>query len=174
MTLGRVKCKDCDAIFVHKDVEFSNKSFRFFGQREVMPSFRSADEPLPNFLSHGDSGAFVYSIENNAPLVLKCVGMAIAVTSYGSCLMTPIDSVLAALGLPNNCLLKFSNHAVLDTTNRREMESEVLKLLQNMNQRLTSIEQNISDSAELAGRVSRVERILDVEKTWYNTLCSIS
>jgi hypothetical protein len=181
LTLGRIKCKDNDAIFVHEDVKFSNKMCKFFGQREVLPlhlgTCAATDERTPAFVSHGDSGAFIYSIECNTPLVLKCVGMVIAVTSYGSCLMTPIDNVFSALGLPNSCLLKFSDNAMLDTTNQQQTEREerVLQLLQNMDERLTTIEQNTSQTAELADRVSRVERILGVERNenWYRALCSI-
>lgn len=47
------------------------------------------------FFEPGDSGALVFVIEENQHL--KCLGMAVGYTSYGSCITSPIGSVLEAL-----------------------------------------------------------------------------
>ena len=54
------------------------------------------DSQTPFFLP-GDSGALVYTFSNSREKSFKCVGMAVGFTSYGSCIITPIDSVLEAI-----------------------------------------------------------------------------
>lgn len=71
-----------------------SKTFEMYNQHEI--------ESVGNkiFFQEGDSGAFVYMLCDNNPEDLRCIGMAIGITSYRSCIMTPILNVLQELGLP--------------------------------------------------------------------------
>ncbi|XP_062606568.1 uncharacterized protein LOC134268345 [Saccostrea cucullata] len=190
LTLGRLRSMESHAFIVNEDVKFSNNICKFYHQMEVIPlAFQEnfAVKSLPPFISHGDSGSFVFMIVNNSPLVLKCVGLAIAVTSYGSCLMTPIDKVLSALGLPSDCLMKLNPSETLDSTSNGQSgvsEETLTRLLErmqlNISEELASLEQNInSRTAELAGRVSMIEQEMEEQRKehrilpWFNSLCSI-
>ena len=72
----------------------STAKFKMFYQQEI-----SSITPGP-FFKIGDSGAFVFLLKDNEGKELECIGMAIGVTSYNSCVMTPIDAVLNKLQLP--------------------------------------------------------------------------
>lgn len=72
--------------------------FTMYHQREVL---NIGDR---NFFELGDSGALVFMLFDNKRS--KCVGMAIGKTSYGSCIITPIASVLDSLGLKPPLKLK--------------------------------------------------------------------
>lgn len=71
-----------------------SKTFEMYNQHEI--------ESVGNkiFFQEGDSGAFVYMLCDNNPEDLRCIGMAIGITSYRSCIMTPIINVMQELGLP--------------------------------------------------------------------------
>ncbi|XP_062615596.1 uncharacterized protein LOC134277293 isoform X2 [Saccostrea cucullata] len=92
------------------DILNEDGSFRFtlHNQTEILP-ISVYNQP---FLKSGDSGAFVFAVENRRPLELKCIGMAVASTSFGSCIMTPINPIFKALDLPQNCLSCYRNQSV--------------------------------------------------------------
>ncbi|XP_062569478.1 uncharacterized protein LOC134231532 [Saccostrea cucullata] len=52
-----------------------------------------------NFFEVGDSGSLVFYIQDDT---LCCIGMAIGLTTRGTCLVTPIENILKSLGLPVN------------------------------------------------------------------------
>jgi hypothetical protein len=116
-----------------------NDSFkiRFFGQLEVLPRIdpTQPSDSIQAFVSSGDSGALVFAIHNENPIVLKCIGMVVAKTSYGSCLMTPIDKVLDALDLPYNCLSKFS----IPSSSQDPDSDRVQAMLMSITQQLTAM-----------------------------------
>ncbi|XP_048749724.2 uncharacterized protein LOC125661672 isoform X2 [Ostrea edulis] len=170
LTLGSLKMgRSCANIIDDCGVKIDNSFVvRYFGQLEVLPRIDPThpSDSRQAFASSGDSGALVFAIHNENPIVLKCIGIVVAKTSYGSCLMTPIDKVLDALDLPYNCLSKFSipsNNQDSDSENLRSMftiitqrltdmhstmatKSDVESLkndLQNFNDRLTIAESNI-------------------------------
>lgn len=62
-----------------------------FNQIEV----RSYRDPEPFFLL-GDSGSLVFIRIDDE---LRCIGLAIGLTNYHSCIVTPIDKVLESLQL---------------------------------------------------------------------------
>lgn len=135
--------------------------FKMFKQIEIYPQ----DEDSP-FLRKGDSGAFIFMITNNVPLVLKCVGMAIAVTSYGSCLMTPIDDILNAFDLSPNNLSKFtptitgpSHDSTLFETFRKSMMTDFKKLLSN------HLDQTMAKLASKEDVQKIDERLVTLEKS---------
>ncbi|XP_061180849.1 uncharacterized protein LOC133189516 [Saccostrea echinata] len=191
LTLGRLRSMETHAFIVNKDVKFSDNVCKFYHQMEVIPLVYPSDnftvKSFPPFITHGDSGSFVFMIVHNSPVILKCVGLAVAVTSYGSCLMTPVDKVLSALGLPSDCLMKFNpSEAAFNTSNGQGGVSEetLTRLLQrmqsNISQELAALEDNInSRTAELAGRVSMIEQEMEEQRkesrilSWFNSLCSI-
>ena len=65
----------------------------FLGQLEIVPSSKSA-----KFFDLGDSGSLVFMVLNEAELY--CIGLAVGCTSYGSCIVTPIEHVFKELMLP--------------------------------------------------------------------------
>ena len=76
---------------LHGKVE--NQSAELYNQLEIIPDVDSA-----KFFDPGDSGALVFMHLNDQDLY--CVGLAVGCTSYGSCVVTPIESVFQELGLP--------------------------------------------------------------------------
>ena len=72
------------------------KKFKMFYQQEIKSS-----SSYP-FFEAGDSGALVFMLNDPEGNDLHCIGIAIGVTSYQSCIMTPIDAVLSKLQLPGN------------------------------------------------------------------------
>lgn len=63
-------------------------------RREELPSFE--------FFLPGDSGALILAAgQDNC---LGCLGMAVGYTSYGSCIATPIESILDSLGVRQSFL----------------------------------------------------------------------
>ncbi|XP_062600407.1 uncharacterized protein LOC134262045 [Saccostrea cucullata] len=113
LTVGYAHCINVHAAIINdKEIEFEFGNFKVHGQIEVLPVQRpdKENEAANNkFAINGDSGSLVFMIEEDMPPVLKCVGMVTAVTTYGSCLVTPIDHVLLDLGLPLNAFCKFGN-----------------------------------------------------------------
>jgi hypothetical protein len=143
---------DCD---VNIDECFK---IRLFGQLEVLPRIdpMQPSDTRQAFVSSGDSGALVFAIHNDNPIVLKCIGMVVAKTSYGSCLMTPIDKVLDALDLPYNCLSKFSI-----PSSSQDPESESVRgLLMSITQQLTVMH---STMATMATKTENMATKSDVE-----------
>ena len=69
-----------------------SQSPELYNQLEVIPDGDSA-----KFFDLGDSGALVFMHLNDQDLY--CVGLAVGCTSYGSCIVTPIESVFKELGL---------------------------------------------------------------------------
>lgn len=67
----------------------------FFNQLEVSSS------PAIRFFDQGDSGALAFLAPSGSDVDLLCIGMAIGCTSYGTCVVTPIEAVLDALQLPH-------------------------------------------------------------------------
>ncbi|XP_062607835.1 uncharacterized protein LOC134269648 [Saccostrea cucullata] len=110
LTIGSLKIGRSSARIHDYEVEVGNNfSTTLYKQMEVIPQYdlsQTSDSREP-FLDYGDSGSFVYFISQENPVVLKCIGLAVAKTSHGTCLMTPIDKVFEALDLPFNCLSKF-------------------------------------------------------------------
>ena len=74
----------------------STVKFMMFNQQEIFSSSPGL------FFKAGDSGAFVFMMNDSEGKDLHCIGMAIGSTSYNSCIMTPIDAVLEKLQLPAN------------------------------------------------------------------------
>lgn len=125
MTHGFLKIGRSSAKLSEYDVMVSNNRIsHLYGMLEVLPVLdptQPSDSYEP-FVSTGDSGALVFALTSENPTVLKCIGMVVALTSYGSCLMTPIHEIFDALGLEYNCFSKFdtlelkkSNHATHET-----------------------------------------------------------
>ena len=87
----------------------STVKFKMFNQQEILST-----SPGP-FFKVGDSGAFVFMLNDTEGKNIQCIGMAIGVTSYNSCIMTPIDAVLDKLQLPAN-LKSFALPVYSDTS----------------------------------------------------------
>ncbi|XP_048749809.2 uncharacterized protein LOC125661715 [Ostrea edulis] len=144
LTIGSLRMgRSCAHIMDECDVNIDGSfNIQLFGQLEVLPRIdptQPSDSRQP-FVSDGDSGALVFAIYNDNPMVLKCIGMVVARTSYGSCLMTPIDKVLDALGLPYNCFSKFSI-----PTNNQDSDSESLRsMITSITQQLTAMQSTIT------------------------------
>ena len=64
-----------------------------FNQLEIIPVSDST-----KFFDQGDSGALVFMHLNDQDLY--CIGLAVGCTSYGSCIVTPIEHVFNELKLP--------------------------------------------------------------------------
>ena len=84
-----------------QDMTVSNR-FRMFGQYEI---YSTCNEP---FAKPGDSGSLVFMLRDNNEYDLVCIGMVIGTSTHGSCIATPIESVLRALNLPLS-LTRFEN-----------------------------------------------------------------
>ena len=67
--------------------------FEFYNQIEVVPFTESM-----KFFDLGDSGSLLFMLLNDNELY--CVGLAIGCTSYGSCIVTPIEYFFKKLQLP--------------------------------------------------------------------------
>ena len=64
----------------------------FFNQLEIV-----TNSGLAKFFDLGDSGALVFMPLND--LDWYCIGLAVGCTSYGSCIVTPIEYVFESLQL---------------------------------------------------------------------------
>lgn len=148
LTIGSLKIGRSNAQIIQDlDVNVDNSfRIRVYNQLEVIPRIdpsQPSDSPQA-FLTNGDSGAFVYAITNENPLVLKCIGMAIAKTSYGSCLLTPIDKIFDALDLPYNCLSTFN---FPESRSIRDSDS-LTNMLAMISQQLTEVKSTMAVNSQ--------------------------
>ncbi|XP_062605674.1 uncharacterized protein LOC134267491 [Saccostrea cucullata] len=175
MTIGSLKIGNCCANVshydVHYDVHTTNNmadSITLCKQMEVLPHFdpSQTSDSWDSFLDYGDSGSFVFFISQEDPLILKCIGLAVAKTSYGSCLMTPIDKVLDALDLPHNCLSKFTPNV-----SHEETKADILSILNDLSRKIATkddIEKLENEMHKINERLSATESeviMLITEKT---------
>ena len=82
-------------------MEYEGGRIQFFDQSKIRLFGASTV-----FFDLGDSGALVFMPLNDDD-ELHCVGQAIGRTTYYSCLVTPIETVLQELGLDENSFLCF-------------------------------------------------------------------
>lgn len=101
-----VKCGAVTGL-THGHLALDGSIFRMENQEMQMPGIAAQRsprivmyrqylvEPLANhsFFEMGDSGSLVFMHEGRS---LKCIGMAIGNTSYGGCIVTPIEAILEA------------------------------------------------------------------------------
>ncbi|XP_048749793.2 uncharacterized protein LOC125661707 [Ostrea edulis] len=143
LKIGRSSAQIIDDVDMNVDNSFR---IRVFGQLEVIPRIDPSQPPDTTqcFLNDGDSGAIVFAITSETPLVLKCIGMAIAKTSYGSCLLTPIDKIFDELNIPYNSLSTFSvPRGVLDN------DSDGLRnLISMISQQLTEVKSTMDANVQ--------------------------
>lgn len=165
ITLGSLKIGTTSAQMIDDfDVNVDN-SFRIkvFGQLEVIPRIDPSQPSGPHqaFLSDGDSGAFVFIITNENPLVLKCIGMAIAKTSYGSCLLTPINKIFDKLGLPYDCLSNFTvQKGVLDNDSD-SLRNMMLMISQQLMEVKTTMNVNVQETKKDREEMKEMKTKLD-------------
>ncbi|XP_062590219.1 uncharacterized protein LOC134251817 [Saccostrea cucullata] len=152
LTIGSLKIGNSCARILYYDIQVGNYfSTTFYKQMEVIPQldYSQTSESREPFLDNGDSGSFVYLIAHPEPVVLKCIGLAFAKTSHGTCLMTPIDKVFEALGLPFNCLSKFAKE---DT--QRGNISDILSKLEDISNKMATKE----DFKKMNGEISSMKQ----------------
>jgi hypothetical protein len=164
LTIGSLKYENSCARPVHQDVNVGN-NFRstFYNQFEVIPKIDSSlpSETKQLFLDKGDSGALIFIIKNNNPPVLKCIGMAVACTSYGSGIVTPIESIFQTLQLPQNCLSKFEAQIEGEDSRIESILREIRLGFLTMSHRISEVE---SSTAALGNEMRHVtERLASVE-----------
>jgi hypothetical protein len=84
-----------DGVYV-KDFEgcYGNSTMELYNQLEIS----STSETKTKFFDLGDSGCLVFLSREGHDLV--CIGVGVGCTSYGSCVVTPIDVALDALSFP--------------------------------------------------------------------------
>jgi hypothetical protein len=179
ITLGSLKIGRSSAqIIDDADVNVDNSfRIRVFGQLEVIPRIDPShpSDTTQCFLHDGDSGAIVFAITNENPLVLKCIGMAIAKTSYGSCLLTPIDKIFDQLKLPYKSLSTFSAPKGTldnDSDNLQKLMSRISLQLEEMKSKMdtntqqinevkstmeTNIQETKKDSEEIKGELGKID-----------------
>jgi hypothetical protein len=161
LTLGSLRMgRSCAQIIDERDVTIEGSfSVTLFKQLEVLPRIDPSQpsDSRQAFVSSGDSGALVFAIHNENPMILKCIGMVVASTSYGSCLMTPIDKVLDALNLPYNCLSKFPiPRSSLDS------DSESLRdVLTSITQQLTAMTSTMATKSDVESLKQDLEKFND-------------
>ncbi|XP_062578852.1 uncharacterized protein LOC134240788 [Saccostrea cucullata] len=83
-------------------IRFLNESLGLPDQINIVSMYNQIEiQSLPHgaFFEVGDSGAFVFCI--NPDKTLSCLGMAIGLTTRGSCLVTPMVRILDSFGLPH-------------------------------------------------------------------------
>lgn len=163
----------------------------FFNQFEVLPQMLPSvvSDTQEPFLTNGDSGAFIFVVKNDDPLLFKAIGMAIAVTSYGSCIMTPIHPVLNSFNLSSDSLLKFESREQNDSQNititnlQNALENMQLNIIRRMgefqdkltsdmaasnttmNRRLDSVDSKLDDfNQRLTQTEENVKKISQAEK----------
>jgi hypothetical protein len=134
--------------------------FQMYKQIEILP--KDGNSP---FLMKGDSGAFVFMITNNEPLVLKCIGMAIAVTSYGSCIMTPIGDVLNALNLPQDSLSKFTPTITGPSYDSSQLETLKKSIMNDFEKLLSGLDKTMATLASKEDVQKIDQRLTALEKT---------
>lgn len=165
ITLGSLKIGTSSAQIIDDfDVTVDN-SFRIkvYGQLEVIPRIDPSQECGPHqaFLNDGDSGAFVFIIANENPLVLKCIGMAIAKTSHGSCLLTPINKIFDKLGLPYDCLSNFTvQRGVLDNDSDI-LRNMMLKISEQLMEVKTTMDTNVQETKKDREKMEEMNTKLD-------------
>ncbi|XP_062577094.1 uncharacterized protein LOC134238966 [Saccostrea cucullata] len=162
LTSGRIKFTE--SIFRSVSTTLSDKSnVTFRGQIEIMPDIDPTvdSNDRPPFLSSGDSGSFVFMVTRKNPLVLKCIGMAISLTSFGTCFVTPIVPILEALELPLDCLAKFRDLPEEEV----DIRSFLVSIKSDVNQIRSEINTNLNDiKSQLASQDQKIRR-LDSERT---------
>ncbi|XP_062568508.1 uncharacterized protein LOC134230690 [Saccostrea cucullata] len=136
LTIGRLR-KGNSAARVRNNIEVtidSSSDFTpvFYNQFEVLPQILPSviSEAHTPFLINGDSGALIFVVKSDNPLILKAIGMAVAVTSYDSCLMTPIHNVLNSLNISTDKVFKFESRAEANSQGITIKDLE--KVLQNV------------------------------------------
>ncbi|XP_061180562.1 uncharacterized protein LOC133189170 [Saccostrea echinata] len=165
ITLGWLRTgRSCAQIIDDYDIDIDGLfRIRLFGQLEVLPRIdpsQSSDSHQP-FVRSGDSGALVFSICNDNPIVLKCIGIVVAMTSYGACLMTPIDKVLDALDLKYDCFSKFSVPSSSQQTDSEDLRS----LLWSITQQLTVVQSNMATKGDIQNTNANIGNLKsDLEK----------
>jgi hypothetical protein len=137
----------------HPKIDDLSDSITLHHQYEIKPL--SKETP---FLKRGDSGSLIFVLNNTSPVELICVGLAVAATTHGSCIMTPIHSVLKALKLPENSLSVFENSSGFEYVTY----SALNELLNNQTEMLKNIlQENTENIKTEIGKLS--ERIKTVE-----------
>ncbi|XP_062608453.1 uncharacterized protein LOC134270277 [Saccostrea cucullata] len=103
------------------------------------------------FFDLGDSGSFVFCI--NQDETLSCIGMAIALTSRGTCLVTPIENVLKSLKLPvsNNCIIPVE----VRLSSSAKPSTDTMTILNAISQMKSDFDKQQKDSEK---------RLIDIEK----------
>ncbi|XP_061165647.1 uncharacterized protein LOC133174551 [Saccostrea echinata] len=155
ITLGSLRIGRSCAQIINDCEVILNKicPIRLFGQLEVIPRIDPSQpsDSSEAFLSEGDSGALVFVIARENPVILKCIGIAVAKTSYGACLMTPIDKVFDALGLSYNCFTKFST-----PNSYKETDEEGLQdVLASITQKLTDMHSNMATKQDISNMATK-------------------
>ncbi|XP_061195645.1 uncharacterized protein LOC133203864 [Saccostrea echinata] len=94
-TIGQLYVESVHVRIMNESMSFPNTNYCavMCNQIEIQ------NMPQGEFFSLGDSGSFVFCI--NPDKTLSCIGMAIGLSARGTCLVTPIDSILQSFGLPS-------------------------------------------------------------------------
>ncbi|XP_056001971.1 uncharacterized protein LOC125662195 [Ostrea edulis] len=167
LTRGHVHFENAEAVIEKSSVVLYEKRYTLRGQIEVKPY------GCTDFISDGDSGSFVFLIVNGNPPVLKCVGLAVARTDHGTCLMTPIENVLSRFNLTIDQLTKFENNS-----EEEDILSKMFrKMTEDMNNQFVATNENVSEIevrvnenvSEIRNSVARMEnRLHEVENIVFN------
>ncbi|XP_061185256.1 uncharacterized protein LOC133193326 [Saccostrea echinata] len=145
ITRGELHYMHPEASIDQKEGFVSEREFRLSGQIEIRPL------GCEYFIKKGDSGSFVFLVEDGSPPMLKCVGMAVAFTSHKTCLMTPISNILKSLNLSASQLTKFKyeykkdRHLQIITLMFQDFEKRMMESMKTtMDNGLASVKNDLS------------------------------
>ncbi|XP_062572944.1 uncharacterized protein LOC134234912 [Saccostrea cucullata] len=184
LTVGFLRMENAHAMITKETnivLRYSTNSddafkFKLFKQYEVFPMIDENTKNSP-FFEKGDSGAFIFMITKENPPRLKCIGLGVAVTSHGSCIMTPIEEVLQSLKLGEESLSKFQSEESDGEENVSNMVG--LDTIQNMMTNMTEIlTQNFTSQfdeirSDLQTNGESVKELKNAMKTTNTTLENI-
>ncbi|XP_056003105.1 uncharacterized protein LOC125662317 isoform X1 [Ostrea edulis] len=136
LTCGFLHFKDPAAVIgtTPHNVYIHKNKYELHGQIEVKP------HRCETFIEKGDSGAFVFSLEMDDAPILRCIGMVEAFTDHGTCLVTPIQDVLSALGLNIYHLTKFEKEL-----QEHDKEDFLSRMFADLRRRMESMQNDMQE-----------------------------
>lgn len=171
LTCGFLHFKDPAAVIgtTPHNVYIHKNKYELHGQIEVKP------HRCETFIEKGDSGAFVFSLEMDDAPILRCIGMVEAITDHGTCLVTPIQDVLSALGLSIYHLTKFERELqehdkedflsrMFDDLRRRmeSMQNDMQEMKIKIDTTTESVSKIQTDMSNMQNEMTRVHEKLDL------------
>ncbi|XP_062588290.1 uncharacterized protein LOC134249956 [Saccostrea cucullata] len=171
ITLGEIHYMHPEASIDQKEVLICDRKVRLSGQIEIRKT-----TGFEYFMREGDSGSFIFILEDGNPPTLKCIGMAVACTKHGTCFMTPIIDVLSSLNLTTAQLTPFKYQYKKD----KNLEKIMVFMFEDLEKRLTesmktTINNNFASvkndiSSNLSSLASTVNDAKDEHKNDISTL----